>query len=69
MLGYTDPSQHRVWDNLYEAGEVRPVESEELRVYPHLRSAGSEGPAEIQPREYTWGGWDEPDKRLAGEDE
>jgi hypothetical protein len=56
MLGFTDPSQLKVWDNLYEEGEVSPTQTEEVRIYPSLN--GDAG--EVIPTEYTWKGWDDP---------
>ena len=64
MLGFTDPSAHRVWDNLYEAGEVSPVQTEGVRVYPALRSVSSSNDSgeqtEVEPLDYSWEGWDIP---------
>jgi hypothetical protein len=63
MLGFTDPSAREVWDNLYEAGTVSPVETEGVRVYPILRSVSSsdspEEQAEVEPLDYAWQGWDD----------
>ena len=57
MLGYTDPSELKVWDNLYKAGKIKPVKSPGLRVYPALKKTGN---TEIIPLYYTWKGWDDP---------
>lgn len=59
LLGFTDPSQHLVWNDLYEAGELEPVETEELRIY--LATNATEGePREVTPLRYTWDGWEDP---------
>lgn len=61
MLGFTDPSQKKVWDNLYEGGEVSPTTTDGIRVYPSLNGAATEeGGSEVTPTEYDWEGWDEP---------
>jgi len=60
MLGFTDPSQLRVWDNLYEADEISPVKTGGVRVYPTLRSEES-AKVEVNPIRYDWSGWNEPD--------
>lgn len=60
MLGFTDPSQLRVWDNLYEAGEVSPVKTDGVRVYPASKP-GESAAAEVEPLRYSWSGWSEPD--------
>jgi hypothetical protein len=58
MLGYTDPSKLQVWDYPYKASEVTPVESDELRVYPAIRSEGQL--VEVEPLSYYWQSWNEP---------
>ena len=60
MLGFTDPSQLEVWNNLYRAGKVEPVQTEGVRVYPALNPSGP-GETEIQPISYGWKAWNEPD--------
>lgn len=63
MLGFTDPSRHEVWDNLYAAEEILPTETGSLRVYPALVDAEGRpaaGPTAIEPLSYEWDGWDEP---------
>jgi hypothetical protein len=57
MLGFTDPSQLKVWDNLYEAGEVSTKRTEEVRIYPSLNGGASE---EVIPTQYDWSPWDDP---------
>ncbi len=59
LLGFTDPSQRLVWNNLYEAGKIEPVETEELRIYPSTSSSG-ESTQEVAPLRYTWEGWEDP---------
>lgn len=59
MLGYTNPSDHEAWDNLYENDGVRAAESDSLRVYPAASSGG--GGSEVPPLTYSWRGWDAPD--------
>ncbi len=63
MLGFTDPSRHEVWDNLYAAEEISPTATESLRVYPALVATDGRpaaGPAAIEPLAYEWDDWDEP---------
>ena len=62
LLGFTDPSQHLVWNDLYEAEALEPVETDELRVYPAI-SSSENGTQEIVPLRYTWDGWDDPSYR------
>lgn len=59
LLGFTDPSQHLVWNNLYEAGKIEPVKTEELRIYPAVNSQRGENEG-IAPLDYTWSGWNDP---------
>ncbi|CAN5812707.1 hypothetical protein BH23ACT11_BH23ACT11_01650 [soil metagenome] len=61
LLGFTDPSQHLVWNDLYEADAIEPVETEGLRIYPSADSSKSESAQEVVPLRYTWDGWDDPD--------
>ncbi|MDX6381580.1 MAG: hypothetical protein QOI57_2604, partial [Rubrobacteraceae bacterium] len=65
LLGFTDPSAHKVWDNLYSAGEISPVETKELRVYPALIDTSEVSDAQeknvsLEPIHYKWNGWETP---------
>ena len=65
MLGFTDPSTHHVWDNFYSAGGISTAETEELRVYPALRTTSDSSEAQekdvsVEPIHYEWDGWDAP---------
>jgi hypothetical protein len=63
MLGFTDPSTHMVWDDLYATGEISPVATEELRVYPALTTAEGQSTGDttdVDPLTYEWEDWDEP---------
>lgn len=63
MLGFSDPSRHEVWDNLYAAEEISPIKTERLRVYPALIDADgrpADDSAAIEPLAYEWDDWDEP---------
>lgn len=62
MLGFTDPSQLEVWDNLYQEGKVSPTTTQGLRVYPALNagSGAEKTGSEIIPTEYDWQSWDVP---------
>lgn len=59
LLGFTDPSSHKVWDYPYEADAIEPVETEEIRIYPAVTSRG-ENQREVIPLFYTWSDWEEP---------
>ena len=58
LLGFTDPSTHKVWDYPYEANELKAVETDGLRIYPSTGSGGRTD--EVIPLEYNWSGWNEP---------
>lgn len=58
LMGFTDPSQHLVWDDLYEADAIEPVKTEALRIYPAANP--SDGTREVVPLRYTWDDWDDP---------
>jgi hypothetical protein len=57
MLGYTDPSTLQIWDYPYEAGEIRPVDSKGVTLYPLLRPAGDEDATSPESLTYSWEGW------------
>lgn len=59
LLGFTDPSQHLVWNDLYEAGKLESTKTEELRIYPATSSLG-DATQEVVPLRYTWDDWDDP---------
>jgi hypothetical protein len=60
MLGYTDPSTHRVWDYPYETGSIQAAEVDGVRVYPNVRDPDQASQEEINPLGYSWEGWDQP---------
>ena len=59
LLGFTDPSQHLVWNNLYEADETESVKTEGLRIYPGTGASGGDTQS-VAPLHYSWSNWDEP---------
>lgn len=59
LLGFTDPSRHLVWNDLYEAEKLEPAKTEGLRIYPSTSSSG-DGTQEVVPLRYNWDDWDDP---------
>ena len=55
FLGFTDPSQLKVWDYPYEANGIEAVKSDSIRIYPSS-SAGR-----VSPLVYSWEPWNEPE--------
>lgn len=60
MLGFTDPSELKVWDSPYKAGKIEAVRVGGLQVYSAIRSAGDQSETKVEPLDYTWDGWDQP---------
>ncbi|WP_248926005.1 hypothetical protein [Paenibacillus hamazuiensis] len=56
LLGFTDPSTHKVWRYPYEAGAFKTEESKAVRVEPH--SSGNPNP--VEPAVYKWDSWNIP---------
>ncbi|WP_201318818.1 hypothetical protein [Paenibacillus sp. EPM92] len=56
LLGFTDPSSHKVWRYPYQAAAFKMEESKAVRVEPHL--SGNSNPAE--PVAYKWDNWNKP---------
>jgi hypothetical protein len=56
LIGFTDPSEHKVWRYPYEAGAFKMEESKAVRVEPHL--AGHSAP--VEPVAYKWDSWNVP---------
>ncbi len=60
MLGFTDPSELKVWDSPYKTGKIEAVKADGLRVYPADRSTGNQPDTMVESLDYTWDGWDQP---------
>ncbi len=60
MLGFTDPSSLKVWDYPYKANEIKSVVADELRIYPSVRSSGNTAEKIVEPLDYSWDGWEQP---------
>ncbi|TBL72448.1 hypothetical protein [Paenibacillus thalictri] len=56
LLGFTDPSTHRVWRYPYEANGFKMTESKAVKVEPHL----SANPDPLDPVAYKWDNWNKP---------
>ncbi|MCZ8513827.1 hypothetical protein O9H85_15565 [Paenibacillus filicis] len=58
LLGFMDPSTHKVWRYPYEAGALRAEDSKAVRVEPHwIGPAGSGNPGASDPVVYKWDDW------------
>jgi hypothetical protein len=56
LLGFTDPSSHKVWRYPYEAGAFKTEDSKAVRVEPHLSGAADP----VEPAVYKWDNWNKP---------
>jgi hypothetical protein len=60
LLGFMDPSSHRVWDWPYLAGRITPIFTGGIRIEPKLMIDGREVPNEGAVVSYQWNGWELP---------
>ena len=60
LLGFMDPSSHRVWDWPYLANGIRPVFTDAIRIEPRLVTEGREVSNEGIVATYGWAGWELP---------
>ena len=60
LLGFMDPSSHKVWDWPYQARGILPVEVDGVRIEPKLVTDGQEVANRSPLATYRWNGWDLP---------
>ncbi|NGZ76223.1 hypothetical protein [Saccharibacillus alkalitolerans] len=62
LLGFTDPSQLKVWEYPYETDAITPIDTDGVSVSAVLSSpeAKASGIAAPKSRPYTWDAWDLP---------
>ena len=60
LLGFMDPSSHKVWDWPYQARGISPVEVDGVRIEPRLVTDGQEVANKSPLAIYRWNGWELP---------
>jgi hypothetical protein len=60
LIGFMDPSSHKVWDWPYQARGIVPVATEGIRIEPRLVTDGREVTNEGPAATYRWESWELP---------